>query len=132
VTRKRFVKRMMGKGYSRNEADAMATAARLHGMSYAKRWSVENTTAGTLHRAQMQITKAARKAARAVRRMGKNIKKTLIPMALRLGAKMKATMAMRTAAPWPAWPGVMVGVDLANGPDVAAEITVAGGAENAD
>lgn len=35
-------------------------------------------------------------------------------------------------AKWPAGAVVVAGIDLANGPDVAAEITVAGGAENAD
>lgn len=35
MTRKRFIKLQMGKGYSRNAAGALAAAVRAHGMTYA-------------------------------------------------------------------------------------------------
>lgn len=41
MTRKRFIKKMMGLGYSQNEANERAARARRYGQSYAARWEHE-------------------------------------------------------------------------------------------
>lgn len=180
MTRKRFVKLMMGLGYSRNEAVNIAARANRYGVSYADRWAYENSPMGAVRR-------AAKRLADGFKAMAKAIRKNIIPAVRELARKINAGImtpnearaalaldpiddALEPAPMWPkenphldglrtdvvlvdelaasgpaltpeqikattaTWPGttVMVGVDLANAPDVAAEITVAGGAENAD
>lgn len=110
MTRKRFVKLMMALGYSRNEANSLAACANRYGVSYADRWAYENSLAGGMERASRGLVKAFEK-------FGKKIKKHAVRAIKKLSKACEE---------------LLVGIDLANGPDVAAEITVAGGAENAD
>lgn len=166
MTRKRFVKLMMGLGYSRNEAVNLAARANRYGVSYARRWAYEKSAPGTLKRAGRQAGKAVKKASTALQRMARQAANAMAAVKLfalgikafepaaerakapqhHVGLRTHVVLADELAASGPAltpeqikattatWPGttVMVGVDLANGPDVAAEITVAGGAKNAD
>ena len=180
MTRKRFVKRMMGLGYSRNEANALAARARRYGMSYADRWMYErieasgrelsrgfasgleavsrclDELAAAFQNATSSAMEAARKCAAALAAVtfyridpadyaeepaplwpkenphqdGLRIHHAFVD---ELAASAPALTHEEIKAMTAKWPGttVMVGVDLANGPDMAAEITVVGGAENA-
>lgn len=181
MTRKTFVKKMMGMGYSRNEANAMADRARRYGMSYAHRWEWEmdfrvspavefitglaqglrETIPGVVEavsKLAADAVAAAKEIAEKVRPIFQHIVKiydvSLVPsggVPLNYGQncdglRTNVVLADELAASDPAltheeieattakWPGttVMVGVDLANGPDMAAEIHVAGGAANGD
>lgn len=168
MTRKTFVKKMMGLGYSRNEANSLAARANRYGISYAQRWAYEKSALGSLKRASRKVGKAAKKATTALQRCARQAVNMLAAVKLsklgiqafepalaaewekvpqhHVGLRTHVVLVDELAASAPAltheqvkattakWPGttVMVGVDLANGPDVAAEITVAGGAENAD
>lgn len=48
MNRKQFVKLMMGNGYPRKEATALAARANRYGISYADRWAYENSLRGTI------------------------------------------------------------------------------------
>ena len=201
MTRKRFVKRMMGLGYSRNEANDLAERARRYGMRYDARWRYERIEAfgrelsrgftdgleavsrrldelrAVLQNATSSALEAARKCAAALAAVtfykidpaddaeehapawpkenpylritdvslvasggvplnyGQNCDglRTNVVLADELAASAPPLTHEEIKATTAKWPGttVMVGVDLANGPDMAAEITVVGGAENA-
>lgn len=60
MTRKEFVKKMMGKGYSRTEAIALAARANRYGISYADRWAYENSKRGRMAAAVRKTAKAVR------------------------------------------------------------------------
>lgn len=179
MTRKRFVKRMMGLGYSRNEANDLAERARRYGMSYDARWRYERIEAfgRELSRGFTDGMEAVSRRLDELRAVLQNATSSALEAARKCVALAAATFykidpaddAEEHAPAWPKenphldglrirhafvdelaasapaltheeikattakWPGttVMVVVDLANGPDMAAEITVVGGAENA-
>lgn len=151
MKRETFVKRMMGVGYSRNGANKQAARINRYGISYASRWETISSIRGPLKRtarraanlmAAVGLAKlgiAAFEPALAAEwekvpqhHAGLRTHVTLVDEVDTLPSDKLHNLAMRTAAPWPAWPCVIAAIDLANGPDMAAEITVAGGAENAD
>lgn len=69
MTRKRFVKKMMGLGYSRNEANRLADRAIRYGSSYVDRWRYEISPWGALVRGMMLCGGAFRRMGRAVRQL---------------------------------------------------------------
>lgn len=194
MTRKRFVKRMMGLGYSRNEANALAARARRYGMSYADRWRHERNEAfgRELSRGFASGLEAASRRLDELAAVFQNATSSALEAARKSAAALAAITFYKidpadyAEEPAPAWPKenpylyglrtnvapvdelafvkivpaveeavvdgtgdreplgivndtivahghgqILVGVDLANGPDMAAEITVVGGAENA-
>lgn len=210
MTRKRFIKKMMALGYSRNEANATAARARRYGMSYAARWEYENRPIRSLIRTAGGVGKVLRRAGKtfakaAIEAAGKAAAIFAIPPAflpptayerewlkflesnppvrleidpIQAATKVQAASLQitdvslvpsggvplnygqncdglrihysfvdeldasgpaltneqikATTAKWPGGTAVLVGIDMADGPDVAAQIHVAGGADNAD
>lgn len=199
MTRKRFVKKMMGAGYSRNEANALAARARRYGVSYAARWEREKIVAAgrdiaaglragfsalgrSVDRFAAELRKCVEAAAKVCAVLGVTSFYKLEPAdyepepadmwpkenpflritdvslvasggvplnygqncdGLRIhhsfadelaaiGPALTQEQIDATTAKWPGGTAVLVGIDLANGPDVAAQIHVAGGADNAD
>lgn len=178
MTRKRFVKLMMGKGYSRNEANALAARARRYGVSYADRWRHERIKASgrelsrgltvgltavsrrldelgsVLQNATSSILDFARTCTTALAATifykidpaddaeepapawpkenphldGLRIHHSFVDELAMSAPPLTHEQVMATTAEWPGGTYVLVGIDLADGPDMAAEIPVAGGA----
>lgn len=174
MTRKRFIKLMMGMGYSRNEVNELAARARRYGMSYADRWRHErikvfsrgfasgleavsrriDELAAVFQNATSSAMEAARKCAAALAATifykidpaddaeepapawpkenphldGLRIHHSFVDELAMSAPPLTHEQVMATTAEWPGGTYVLVGIDLADGPDMAAEIPVAGGA----
>lgn len=133
MTRKRFVKRMMGLGYSRNEANDRADRARRYGVSYAARWEREKIVAAG-HDIAAGLRAGISALGRSVDRFaaGLRIHHSFVDELAASGPALTQEQIDATTAKWPGGTAALVGIDLADGPDVAAQIHVAGGADNAD
>ena len=122
MTRKRFVKLMMGLGYSRNEANSVAARANRYGVSYADRWAWEVGPIGSVRR-------SARKLGKAFEGFGNQIAREIIPGIKKLAETCRALLnevqdgvKQRLGIRSPS--RIQMGVDLANGPDMTAECTI--------
>lgn len=82
MTRKRFVKLLMAKGYDRNEANATAEYARMSGRSYAEAYKVHPASVSNLmdiigpalHNFGVQLEKMANALSKAVAAFGEAYK----------------------------------------------------------